>query len=351
MRAGSRSETTVPSLRAQFMVRELDAAGVVDVPARQLCEAAGMDLSQLEDPLARIPLRQIADVYEDAARKSGDVALGLHVGERSGARMVDIVDYALISRPTLAKAYEELKPLIATMYPEAEMVLSVRDAVAVFSYRMDPRELEGHRHRCEALLTSMMKLAQYALGSEQAPLAVAFQHARPSDIAEHIRIFRCPVQFEWPANELSFPAVWLSVPLATADANLCAVLDRHLSDLLARMPSGKAFSHDVRRRLWRTYRSGVVSLPRVAKSLGVSERTLQRRLHEEGTSLQELAESVRYELSLTLLLDLRLSLSEIAQRLGYASQAAFSRAFRRWRGISPAAHRRAERAVPVAPDS
>jgi AraC-like DNA-binding protein len=231
------------------------------------------------------------------------------------------------------------------MYPEAEMALSVRDAVAVFSYRMAPHEIDGQRHRCEALLTSVMKLAQRALGSEEAPLGVAFQHARPRDIAEHIRIFRCPVQFEWPANELSFAATWLSVPLATADANLCAVLDRHLSDLLARMPSSQAFSHDVRRRLWRAYRSGVVRLPRLAKSLGVSERTLQRRLHDEGTSLQELAESVRYELSLTLLRDLRLSLSEIAQRLGYASQAAFSRAFRRWRGVSPAAHRKAEHPV------
>jgi AraC-like DNA-binding protein len=77
--------------------------------------------------------------------------------------------------------------------------------------------------------------------------------------------------------------------------------------------------------------------------MGVSERTLQRRLQEEGTSLQKLSDAVRHELALEWLCDAALSGSEIARRLGYANHAAFSRAFRRWRGASPAEHRRALR--------
>ncbi|HLK40553.1 MAG TPA: AraC family transcriptional regulator [Polyangiaceae bacterium] len=342
----------MPSLRAQFMVREIDAAGVVDVPARRLCAHVGMDLARLDDPLAVVPLRQIAAVYGEAAARSGDEDLGLHVGERCGARMVDVVDYALISRPTLAKAYDELRPLAAVLYPEGEIGLSVRDDVAFFSYRMEARDVQSHRHRCEALLAGLMKLAQRALAASDAPTSVAFQHAKPRVVSEHARVFGCPVRFGWAANELAFPARWLEMPLATADANLAAVLDRHLADLFARMPSDRAFAHDVRRRLLRAFRPGAVGLPAVAKNLGVSERTLQRRLKEEGTSLQELTESVRYELSLVMLKSVELSLGEIAQRLGYASQAAFSRAFRRWRGMSPAAHRRAEtRPDPPAPDA
>lgn len=292
-----------------------------------------------------VPLRQIAEVYEQAARQSGDEALGLHVGERSGPRIVDLVDYALLCRATLAKAYEDLQPLIAAFYPEGELTLSEHDDVAVFTYRPDSQKAEGQRHQCEALLVSVMKLAQLAVGQPAPLLGVSFQHAEPRDVSEHNRIFAAPLRFNWPTNELAFAAHWLRVPLATADANLRAVLDRHLSDLLARVPSGKSFSSDLRRHVLRAYRSGLVDLPLLTKSLGVSKRTLQRRLREDGTSMHELTEDVRRELSLTLLRQHDLSLEEISRRLGYASLSAFSRAFRRWRGISPTAHRKADRAA------
>ncbi len=349
MRPGSPSDVTVPSLRAQFMIREIDATGVVDVPARELCRAVGMDLAQLEDPVSMIPLRQIGNVYEEAARRTGDDDLGLHVGERSGPAIVDVVDYAFISRPTLAKAYDDLRPLIATLYPEAELTLSVDGNVACFRYRLfDAREADSQRHRCESLLAGLVGLVHRAIGRAEPLLGVSFQHGKPRNVGEHQRIFRGPLQFDWHSYELAFSAHWLSVPLTTADPNLCAVLDRHLNDLLSRMPTAptaRRFTHDVRRRLAQVFRSGTVSLPLLAKSLGVSERTLQRRLHEEGTSLHELMEGVRSELSLSLLRDSDLSVAEVAQRLGYASLAAFSRAFRRWKGVSPAAHRRATRPV------
>lgn len=343
MPRGSRSQIGVPSLRAQFMIREIDAAHVVDVPARELCRAAGMDLALLDDPVALIPLRQISEVYDHAARLAGDDALGLHVGERAGPRIVDVIDYALMSRPTLAKAFEELRPLVVGLYSEAELDLATREGMGVFTYRMDPHEADRERHRCEALLVSVTKLAQHAIGRDDPPLSVAFQHKRPADVSEHARIFRAPVKFGWPTNELTFSARWLTAPLTTADANLSAVLDRHLQDLLARLPKGASFAHEARRRLAAAYRSGPVQLSSLAKSLGLSERTLQRRLQEEGTSLHELTEGVRHELSLVLLRNKGLTLVDIAARLGYASQAAFSRAFRRWRGVSPAVHRRQEK--------
>src|SRR5579864_6832827 len=284
MHLGSHAGPMVPSLRAQFMIREIDAARVLDLPARELCAAVGMDLAQLDDPIALIPLRQIAEVYLEAARRTGDDTFGLHVGERSGTSIVDLLNYAVISRPTLAKAYEDLRPLIARLYPEGELSLFAREGVAVFSYRIDAHEAEINRQRCEALMASVLKLARRGLGREEPVIGVTFQHARPRDMSEHARIFQGPITFGWPANEMQFSAHWLSVPLATADANLCAVLDRHLVDLFARMPSADSFAHDVRGRLLRSLRSGQINLSRLAKGLGVSERTLQRRLEEEGTS-------------------------------------------------------------------
>jgi AraC-like DNA-binding protein len=334
--------TNVPSLRAHFMVREIDASGLLDVPARDLLADVGIDPALLDDASALLPLQPIADIYERAGARAGDDAFGLHVGENARPVLRDVFDYAVMSRPTIAAAFEELKPLLFVLYPEAEIKLVVREGTAGFSYRMAPKEARAQRHRCEALVTTVKKIAESALGrTEPPPICVSFQHPAPRDTSEHARIFRAPVRFDCPASEILFEAEVLDAPVATADPNLSAVLDRHARDLLARLPKSARFGDHVRRSLVAAFaRRGPPTLAGLARTMGVSERTLQRRLGEEGTTVQLLTEDVRHELSLEYLRDRSLSVGEVADRLGYSSLAAFSRAFRRWRGVSPAAHRR-----------
>jgi AraC-like DNA-binding protein len=340
--------TSVPSLRAQFMVREIDASGLLDVPARDLLADVGIDPAALDDAGAMLSLQAISEIYERAAARIGDGAFGLHVGENARPVLRDVFDYAVMSRPTIAAAFEELQPLIAVLYPEAEVKLVVHKGTAGFSYRMAPKEAKAQRHRCEALVTTVKKIAERAIGhADPPPLSVSFQHAAPADTSEHTRVFRAPVRFDCPASEILFEAHVLEEPVATADPNLSAVLDRHARDLLARLPRSARFGDQVRRALVAAFtRRGPPSLAVLARTMGVSERTLQRRLGEEGTTLQTLTEDVRHELSLEYLRDRALSVGEVADRLGYSSLAAFSRAFRRWRGVSPAAHRRAARSIP-----
>jgi AraC-like DNA-binding protein len=330
------------------MMREIDAAGVLDVPVREICQLVGLDVAHLDDPGAMVSLQSLADVYEAAAHETRDDAFGLHVGELARPVALDILDYAVMSRPTIAQAFEAVRPLVAAMYPEAEIRLFVRDKTAGFSYRMDAREARAQRHRCEALVTTVRKIAERAVGRSDPPLSVAFQHAAPQSTSEHRRIFRAPVHFDCPAAEILFSPEWLVHPVPTADPNLCTVLDRYVQELLARLPKSFRFSDRARQALFEAFRSGAPSLPQLAKRLGVSERTLQRRLQEERTSLQALTDGVRHELSLEHLRNPSLSLCEVADRLGYSSLAAFSRAFRRWRGVSPAEHRRTTRPLHVA---
>jgi AraC-like DNA-binding protein len=332
--------SSVPSLRATFMAREIDASGLLGVPARDLFREAGIDATLLDDPGAMVPLQPIADVYERAAVRTRDGAFGLHVGESSRLVVKDVIDYAVMSRPSIASAFDALGPLVRALYPEAEIKLVARDTTAGFSYRMAPQEARAQRQRCEALLTTVTKIAERATGRADAPLSVAFQHEEPRDTSEHRRIFRAPVSFGCPSCEIVFKADILHAPVASADPNLSEVLDRHVRELLARLPTSLRFADRVRKALTDAFRSGPPTLAGLARRLGVSERTLQRRLREEGTTLQVLTDDVRHELSLEYLRDATLSVSEVGQRVGYSSLAAFSRAFRRWRGVSPAAHRR-----------
>src|SRR5579863_5820172 len=175
--------TSVPSLRAQFMVREIDASGLLDVRARDLLAEVGIDAALLDDDGAMLPLQPIADIYERAAARTGDDAFGLHVGEKARPVLRDVFDYAVMSRPTIAAAFEELSPLLHVLYPEAEIKLVVRKGTAGFSYRMAPQEAKAQRHRCEALVTTVKKIAEAALGrTEPPPLSVSFQHGAPRDV-------------------------------------------------------------------------------------------------------------------------------------------------------------------------
>ena len=74
MRSQTSPDVRVPGIRASFLIREMDAAGVVDVPARELCRAVGMDVDRLEDPATLVSLRQLAQVYDEAARRAGRCA-------------------------------------------------------------------------------------------------------------------------------------------------------------------------------------------------------------------------------------------------------------------------------------
>src|SRR5258708_20503493 len=120
---GGRDMTSVPSLRAQFMVRESEASGLLDVPGRQVLGEAGIDPATLDDTSALVPLQPIADIYERAAERTGDADFGLHVGENARPVLRDVFDYAIMSRPTIATAFEELRPLLRVLYPEAEVDL------------------------------------------------------------------------------------------------------------------------------------------------------------------------------------------------------------------------------------
>jgi AraC-like DNA-binding protein len=136
----------------------------------------------------------------------------------------------------------------------------------------------------------------------------------------------------------------LDRPMRGADAALAAVLSRQLDRLLVSLPTDPPVSTRVRLLVKDDLPSGSVTVDRVAGQLGMSVRTLSRRLEGEGTSFRHLLDSVRHELAVAHLRDPRMELTEIAFLLGYSESSAFHRSFRRWTGRTPVEFRRQARA-------
>ena len=174
-----------------------------------------------------------------------------------------------------------------------------------------------------------------------APLAVRFRHPPPPATAAHERAFDCPVAFEADMDALLVPAAALSRPNRLGDEGITRYLLKQLDAELGQRTAGQSFADTVKDAVGQSLSEGAPRMVEVARRLGMSERTLHRRLGEEGVSFQRLVEDARRALAEGLLVQTDYSLAEIAFLTGFSEQSAFTRAFRRWLDQTPAAYREA----------
>jgi AraC-like DNA-binding protein len=173
---------------------------------------------------------------------------------------------------------------------------------------------------------------------------VSFAHARNSDLREFERFFGCPVEFGASMDQLDFPNETLALPLVTEDRHLLETL-QPICDEAAKerkTPKGTlraSVEDEVQKRL----PHGKAKRQMVAKALGMSERTLSRKLTQERTTFDEIVDQLRRSLALQYIKDLSISLSQIAWLLGYEGSTSFNHAFVRWTGRSPSTSRREKR--------
>ena len=317
-----------------------DAAAARGVGAEELYRAVDLNPALLDDPDGRIPFAQLVALYEQAARLTGDDAFGLHVGESSNPELFDVLGYVLVNSPTLGEALDRLIRYHSIWSEGALFGLDVSGTRARLAYEYVGRQGGSRRHDCEMTLSIAVSFARRVTGVDWAPYEVSFQHPEPESVAEHRRIFRAPVLFGRPANELILDCSLLDLPITRADPGLCDILDRQARELLAKVPCRDCLVDQTRDAIREALREGDPRLETVSQRLGISARTLQRRLREEGTSHQDLLDEVRSDLSRRYLRGPKLSVCEVAYLLGFSEPSAFHRAFRRWTGMTPREFRR-----------
>jgi len=170
-------------------------------------------------------------------------------------------------------------------------------------------------------------------GSDWNPVAALFAHRKPEDIEPFHRFFQAPLRFDAERSGLFFHAEWLKQPVIGADPELHRLLQKQIDELEARYHDD--FPEQVRRVLRSALRLHHTNADHVAAIFSMHSRTLNRRLKGFGTSFQELTDHCRFEIARQMLEDSDIEPVHIAAALNYADASAFSRAFRRWSGITP----------------
>jgi AraC-like DNA-binding protein len=296
----------------------------------------------LEDPDARFPESVLRDAWRLASAASADEALGLHLALSIPRGSLDLVEYAFRASETLGAALAR--------FARYGRLVNDRLGTRLLGEEGERRFVVGQigsapadRHRAELALAFVLRLARETTGSDVVPVEVCFAHAAPASDFDHRRFFRAPLQFAAGVNAIAFAAADAARPLCSADPALAALVKRRLEAALARgavPPSGTSVAGRVRQLLAEQVGSSEPTAAGVARALGMSERTLSRRLDAEGTSFRELLDRLRGETAAALLRDPTLPIAEIAFFLGYSEPAAFHRSFKRWTGRTPLAYRR-----------
>lgn len=302
----------------------------------RVCAAVGVDPRQVGDPEQRLPVRSFVALLEEAARVSGDDHIGLRLGCSHGPDSFGPLADAILHAPDVAAAIANVSRYFHMHQEGAQLELGVEGRKAVVAYSIRDAGILEYRQDAELSIAKMLNFTRTLIGNRAwTPTAVYFEHPEPRDSGEHRRVFGAPVYFSQPRNALVAPRELLAMKVGGADfGRLERVRDLAEGLCPAASPCDELLAR-VRQHILRGLRAGSVSIEAVAASLDLSERTLQRRLGECGATFNELVEGMRFELSQRYLRQDHLSLTEIGYLLGYSELSAFSRAFRRWAGVSP----------------
>jgi AraC-like DNA-binding protein len=168
------------------------------------------------------------------------------------------------------------------------------------------------------------------------PSRVAFTHRRNEDAAELSTFFGRGVELGATADQATFDLTSRDLPVVSADPYLNALLIGYGDEVLARRPANRAsFRSQVENAMVPLLPHGAVRAGEIARSQGVSQRTLARRLAVEGATFTEVLEGLRSDLARQYLADEGLTISQVAWLLGYQEISAFTHAFKRWTGMTP----------------
>jgi AraC-like DNA-binding protein len=292
--------------------------------------------SDLRDPLRDISVRQHCDLFEASARETGLADLGMRFGESLQPRLLGPIGYLAASAPTLRAALETLCAYHPAHQSGALLSLSCRDKTAALTYRVCDAEVSEVRQETEMTLTALCNIIRQALGACWSPDLMCFAHSR---IHSSFRSYN--VRFDRPSNSIYFRVDHLDTAMPSADPYMAGLM-RSILEKRRRTAQPATTVECVRQRIELCLGEGVTTLERVAAQMGMNEYRVSTQLARAGTSFNELLKEARCALALRYLRDESMQLTEISLQLGYSELSAFSRAFRKWAGVSPQTYRRGQ---------
>lgn len=329
------------SVPVAYVALGLEIASDVGVDRDTLLKGLGIAPADFERPDGRVSLAQCVRLISRVMRQAPDhAALGYEFGLRSNLAAHGNIGFGLMSHATVGESLAFGLKYGRLRNPILKLSLSVEQDQAVIEARPTLPLGPMRQYALDAVLISMVRIGRQISGSFKPQLELRFDCAKPSHYARY-RHRLPPVQFKAGVNQLRFPAAYLQRPLHTGNPSSAKQVTTQCERDLALLGDTGQIADQVRAALVIGQGAKITypNLEAVASRLHVSGRSLKRKLHEQGLGFLELLEEARKRDSLQLLADASLPVSAVAERVGYTDPASFTRAFRKWMGVTPTAWR------------
>lgn len=301
----------------------------------ELLRLASITPATLDDPDTRLPMSALLKLWRAILERQEGKAIGVRIGSTCRVTRLGLVGYVMFYSSDLLEALHRFSRYIHIISEAVQFEVATDGERTTLSFNAHP-SLLALRHPVEAQLAAVLTVGREITQSDLVPLAIHLPLPKAGDTSAYREVFRCPVHFSHPNAAIVFATSQMRLPIKASDPTLSGYLEELAGSTLTSLGApNENFVDTVRRALWSELPGGRPNLWRTASGLGISARTLQRRLRENGTSFSAVLEELRRELSGELLADKKLAVSDVVFLLGYSEPSAFQRAFRRWRGVSP----------------
>jgi AraC-like DNA-binding protein len=305
-------------------------------PAAVLAEA-GLDPTLFDDPENLIKLAALGRLVKLCVARTGCMHFGLLVGQQGGLHSLGLVGLLARLSPDVGTALHRLADCMHLHHGGTVTAVAVDGDAATLSYDIDQRYEDASDQIGDGALATLFNILRALCGPGWHAIEIRFAHRAPDDVHPFRAFFAADLRFDTGQNAIVFPGAWLQHSLPADDAELQRLLARQIALLETR--HGDEFPEQVRSVLRAALMTGHAGADEIAALFSMHSRTLNRRLGAFHTSFRQLVDEGRFAIARELLECTELDVSGIAGALDYADASAFTRAFRRWSGTTPAAWR------------
>lgn len=331
----------------EFTRALLAQARAFDRDVGAILEAAGFPFDPLtdDDQTAFVSREQYSRLCLELVRELGDESAGVMQDVQTPVGTTRLIALSMINSSTLAAALRrgiEFNAVCRVRQgAEVENQLQVdgQDKEAALTYLCsdDPPDVQ-HSVLCN--LAMWMRFAGWLIGQHIDITSATCAGPQPSFTAGIRHFFPCPVAYDQPANSVSFSARHLDAELVRDEDDLQEFLKlAPYYMVIEPYEATRSITYRIRELLGDDFREEMPSFEELTGLLNMSARTLRRRLEKEGTSYQRIKDNARRDVAITMLSRDGMTVSEVAEMVGFSDPSAFHRSFKKWTGQSPGSYR------------
>ena len=343
--AGRKQFAMMPSAAGAISCLAYQRAKKAGIALPPLLSQSGLTVAQIENRRLRLNVKGQITFLALVADALRDNLLGFHLAHEFELREIGLPYYVMASSERLVDALRRGERYSRIVNEGISVELDIgRSTTIRLKYLGVERHLD--RHQVEFWLTTIIRICRQLTNRRMIPTRIRVVHTQRGDRPQLEAFFGCKVEFGADSDEIVLDSIG-QLLVSSADPYLNGLLIDSCEEALScRKASRGSLRPDLENTIALLLPHGKAHAGEISRKLGMSERTLARRLSREGLTLTRVLGNLKLELAKRYLLDEDLTISDIAWRLGYREASAFTHAFHRWFGKTPREMRSREASIP-----